>query len=79
MPAWIELPRNTRSQHLSLHRLAEPFEGPPLPPPQEREERHSQLVQLLGGDDDRVLAGQRHEAAVVVPERVLHAGDLEHT
>lgn len=39
----------------------------------------SQLVQLLGGDDDGVLARQGHEAAVVVPERVLHAGHLQHS
>lgn len=36
----------------------------------------SQLVELLGCDDDGVLAGQRHQAAVMVPERVLHARDL---
>lgn len=39
---------------------------------------NSQLIELLGGDDDRVLACQGHQAAVVVPEGVLHAGNLAH-
>lgn len=37
---------------------------------------NSQLVELLRSDDDRMLTGERHEAAVVIPEGVLHAGDL---
>lgn len=45
-------------------------------PPKDTGISISQLVELLGGDDDGVLASQGHQAAVVIPEGILHAGNL---